>query len=354
MNVNNKVDVTVSFSLPFCLYLNDGAYFLSLDRNIKAEILLKKVRQEPWDKRLEFHIVNKDNIDDDAYYHVIRIIDGERDCIKGSKLKGDDTGYEIHEIEGGKGTMPALYIPPVYYNCELAKDERGLFRFTEVHIFIKQIERYNENIEYFYTALKIINRLSDVYRYVTKEYHIKRITEKDVMGYTSSISGSSGFHYCYSTSGIIPTREDISQDKHREIKRLLKDNEQIPISDLLLLDALYFMELGDYRRTIIESMIAIEPWIEKFVGKKLAEREVSNNHREDFFHVVTLAPQIKGLLKLLVKPEEIDYQLIDNLASTNSLRNKIIHEGFVNASRSDAEKAIDCTEKIISFIRENI
>jgi hypothetical protein len=353
MDANNKVGVTVFFRLPFCLYLNDGSYSVSLNSDVKAEILLKKVRQEPLDMRLEIQMLNKYHIEDDAYYRVKRIADGKRDVIKGLELKDVEAAYEIHAIEGGKHTRPELWIPPYYYNCELERDERGTFRFTEVSILIKQIEWHN-SIEYLDIAIEIINRLIDVYRYVTKEYHVRRITAKDIMAYSCSRSDKADFIYGYSASGIVPIREDFSETEHLEIKRLLKNNEQIPICDLMLLDAENFLELRDYRRTVIESIIAIEPWIEKFVEYKLAERRVSNIHIKDFLNVVTLAPQIKGLLKLLIEPEDLDYQLIDDLATINKIRNNIIHEGYINVSRSDAEKAINCTTKIISFIRENI
>ncbi|MGB2841531.1 MAG: hypothetical protein WBC40_03495 [Halobacteriota archaeon] len=361
MDTNNKVDVEVLFYLPFCLYLNDGTYSLTLNKDIEADVSLKKVRQKPCDMRLEINILSKGEIDGDAYYEVTSMIDGESYSIKGSNLKKEETGYEIHVIRYKNGRA-RLCLLPFYYNCELDKDERGFFRLTQVTITIRQIERYefDEEIKYFDTALKIINRLIDVYRYVTKEYHIKKITEEDVMAYSINIIGPIDItgprSLGYFQNGVIPLREDISPKEHLEIKRLLKDNEQIPISDLLLLDAKNFIRLGDYRRTIIESIIAIEPCIEKFVGQKLAERGVSKKHREDFFNNVTLSSQIKGLLKLLVKPEELDYQLIEDLATTNKLRNKIVHENVnvVNVSKLNAEKAINCTERIISFIRENI
>jgi hypothetical protein len=339
--------------------LNDGTYSLTLNKDIKADISLKKVRRDPGDMRLEFNILNKYEIDDDACYEVTSMIDGKSYSIKGSNLKKEETGYEIHVIRYKKG-RPRLCLLPFYYNCELDKDERGLFRRTQVTIIIKQIERYEfvEERKYFDIALKIINRLIDAYRYVTKEYYIKEIAKEDVISFSINIIGAIDItgpkSLGYFQNSVIPLREDISLENHLEIERLLKDNEPIPISDLLLLDAKNFMRLGDYRKTVIESIIAIEPEIEKLVNHKLVERGVSKNHRKDFFRTVTLSPQIKGLLKLIVKPEELDYQLIDDLASTNALRNKIVHDGFVDVLESDAEKAIKCAEGIISFIRENI
>jgi hypothetical protein len=359
MDTNNKVDVEVFFYLPFCLYLNDGTYPLILNKDIKADVSLKKLRQKPGDLRLEINILSEHEIDDDACYEVTSMFDGKSYSIKGSNLKKEERGYEIHVIRYKKGRA-RLCLPSYYYNCELDKDERGLFRFTQVTITIEQIERhvFDEEIKQFEIALKIINRLIEVYRYVTKEYHIKGITTEDVMAFSISIIGqidiTGPISLGYYPNRVVPLREDISPEKHIEIKKLLKDNEPIPISDLLLLDAKHFMKIGDYRRTVIGVIVAIEPCIKTFSNQKLAKIKVSKKHRKDFFHTVTLSPQIKGLLKLLIKPEDFDHLIINDLAEINNLRNKIIHEGFVDVSVSDADKAIKSAEKIISYIRENI
>lgn len=352
---NQKIDVDIYFDLPYCLYLKDGTYTVIVD-DIKADVTLQKKYQQSVDARLEINFWMKDQIDDHSFYSVKNIDTNEETIVEGSELKKDKAAYQILEVDNRKDPPLMLFAAPTYYNCELKGDKRGFVRYTCVNMTLKQVKRLEENMDYVWDALKVINRLIEVYRYVAKEPHIEKITINDL--YSISISTTFAFPPQWK---VVPLLDDLSEDQHLEIYKMSKNNEAAPLDSLLLLDAKIFLEKGDYRRVIVECVIAVEPLIEGFLDAKLKEAGISSDYRDDFFKAVTLSPQVKGLLKLFIQKEELDHQLINDLAKTIKLRNDIVHESFklkdgitqklIDVSMEDGEKAINCTEKIVSFIR---
>jgi hypothetical protein len=348
---NQKIDVSVSFYLPYCLYLEDGIYSVKVN-GINADVTLRKEHQKATDTKLEINFLIANEIEDNSLYTIENMVTNERKTVKGSELKKEDLSYQILEINNNSSPPLWLIATPTYYNCELKEDKRGIIRYTWVEMILRSIKKQEDYMDY---ALKVINRFIEIYRYVIKAHYMEKITLNDLYSFSYSEKGTGSFSFAYPPqSRVVPLIKDLSKSEHIEIREMLEDDKTPPFDSILLLDAKYFLEKEDYRRAVVECILAIEPWIEKFISSKLKEGEIPNKHRKDFFEKVTFSPQIKGLLKLFIKKQELNHQLIDDLIKTNTLRNKIIHEGFLDISRADAERAINCTEGIICFIKNKI
>lgn len=350
---SQKIDISIDFDLPYCLYLEDGTYSIVVN-DIEADISLRKDNCQSTDARLEICFLTKDKIEDDCLYFAENILAKEKIVLKGSDLKEEKGPFKILEMNNKKDPPQLLIMSPTYYNCELMEDPMGVVRHSCVEIVIKQTKKREDYME---LALKITNRLIDVYRYVAKAPYVQRITLNDIYSFAYNEIGALSFTYASPLEWkVVPLVNDLSKNEHSEIRRMLENNESTPFEDMLLLDAKMFIKKGDYKRALVECVVAVEPLIEKFVGSKLKEAGVSDKYRDDFFKNVTLAPQIKGLLKLFIQENELDYQVIEDLIKTNKLRNNIIHEQdrYINISKEDAEKAINCTEVIIFFIKSKL
>ena len=386
---NKGAKIKIIFPLPFCLYLKDGEYIINQNGE-EIVLSLEKKNPETFDSRLGIELLKPDKIEDNKEYLAVRVsnvveeskktytltrhdlekLKTKKDImylldkkpeklIKGSELKAIKEGYWII----GTVSEERNFVPPpcvLYMNCERRDDRRGFFRYTEVAVLMAH-ERTNVMDSNFWgnimdRSLNAINRLIEVYRYMTGDYYVERLTKEDI-----NVVRKHGEMEIYLNNEkitqpwemypkLVPFIEVKNGDVHRKLKEFLVKDIQIPIVDHLLLNAKDFLQKENYKMAIIESVTALEPTVEDFVKNKLSSMKISNNKIDGFMEKVTLSPRVGVMLKLFVDPNQFKHTIIDEISSTIKIRNKIVHEERIRVDKGEAEKAVKNIENLINFL----
>ena len=331
---DEEVKIKPVFYLPFCLYLKDGDYLIN--QNSEEIILfLKKESPDVFDTRVGFKPIIPSEIPDDETKYSGRDENG-----KGFR---EITARELRNEEGAY----CIENPLLCRGYELKNDKKGYFRFTKATVTLSLPKEERMNFPYIKKkALEVINRLIEVYRFITGDYYIERLTDSDIIYMYGNI-GEMGENF-WVHKNLIPFQPEKRLEEHEKIKKYLINNEQIPVEEELLLNAKDFLLKENYRMTIIESVTALEPTVEDFVKNKLSSMKI--NKIGNFMNKVTLFPRVGVMLKLFIDPNQFKHTIIDEICSTINIRNKIVHKKKIRVEKGEAEKAVKNIENLINFL----
>jgi hypothetical protein len=383
--------VVIVFSLPFCLLLPDGDYEVKLGENDIVTINLTKVIPKIFDERLPYRGFLKGEIEDISK---LRVMDSKTSISKEITVEDisniNSLQYLIHYItKDGKKITPQIdpgYIAKdvnlfdniiinpnkfkrvikdtckneiditddvlsqkrelgrtLTINSEIAKDRFGRFRYSKI--------RYtsNKNLhskDEFIRAIRAVNLLIDKYRALTNDYWITRIRENDIFLYMNVREDS--FDCSHVEKGISQIRTDHDEKIVNSLKQELFDMKpEFPFIHLRL-DALNAFEEGKYHLSIIYIITALESLVKTFLDFYFSKNYLDIKKQ---ILKMPLHNLITIILRLIVSSDELT-NLISNIKSAITLRNKIIHEAELNVSEKQAKKIIEDVTKFFEFLRK--
>ena len=387
---NNEAKIKIAFPLPFCLYLKDGEY--SINQNGEEIILsLEKKIPETFDSRLGIELLKPGKIEDDKEYLTVGVSKFEESPktytfpkpeleklktrkgktyliekpelikrIKGSELKDIKEGYLIIGIMSEEGDLR----PPqcvLYMNCERKNDKKGFFRYTEVTVLMAY-ERTNVMDSKFWSeimdkSLNAINRLIEVYRYITGDYYAERLTNE----YSEVVRkhGEMEILKFELHPKLIPFIGDKKEGVHRRLKDFLAEDKPVPIFENILLNAEDLLLKEDYRLAVLEAVIALEVYLHDFLENKFKNNK---KYDEPLINHLLKRPDINLRLKELLelatgkKLHEWNKSLWDEWDSgkdgVKKLRNDITHRKKITVTPEEAKNAINTIEEIIRCIKK--
>lgn len=119
------------------------------------------------------------------------------------------------------------------------------------------------------SALRVVNRLVDVYRLRTGSDYIQRLPGIHVtdLFFRPHNVGSHGASFGHGIRSAIMNRSEI---EIREIADLLASGTDLPIPDLLMLDAEASLENNQYTLAVVHVFQALELFLEEFLRGRLA------------------------------------------------------------------------------------
>lgn len=167
-------------------------------------------------------------------------------------------------------------------NVELKYDCHGLTRALDAKIQlpgplldiqpgdigIKGKDNSDPSFNVLETALEVINKFIDGYRYLSGEFHVKRLSRHDLVGvWMMEIDWYKDRRYVVSsavsllTPGLTLARNPAPVGFQAELQEWLY-KPHIPLHGLLLLNAKANMQIGDYRMAIIDSRSSLEVMVD--------------------------------------------------------------------------------------------
>ena len=163
-------------------------------------------------------------------------------------------------------------------------DTSGIFRFSKLFIEIDTDYEYkrlktdpgytNSTIKEISTfVLKIVNRIIDSYRHITKEAHFERLSELDVnIRDIYFVEPNLGFN------GILPKNGFQSATMNRSITEIdkfkddLYNGTEYPVYEFLFLSAESSYDKNMFTLALVQSFQAFEIFLESFLRLKFTER----------------------------------------------------------------------------------
>jgi hypothetical protein len=199
----------------------------------------------------------------------------------------------------------------------------------------------------------VINRVLDVYRYTTEEFHVDTIPKNELRDYkvrTINEDGTFDNRESMVTGGITGWLVHVPPEPiPDEALRLLGDGTELPIPRVLYLNAKREEFYENYRLAVVEAETAFEVLIDQVIAQYYREQSRSSAEIENILQA--------GLRNL------IDHHIVrscgeafagtpEHTAWDNdlyNLRNSVVHSG-ASVGSSQARQALDAAERAMKWI----
>lgn len=238
-----------------------------------------------------------------------------------------------------------------FENVEIQNDPIGQYRYTSVRMALTLAPEDEAEV----VVLATINRLVDVYRYVTGRAYLHPLQISDLVDLVverpSKHEGQ--VFFAFGGGGLGMAYPDDTGDVHREVARLLDADDPIPLHAELLLTARRLAIGGYTRQAVIDAVAALEVFVEELLRARLTAK---GKPPADVDTVLD-RERIGDLMK---KPMEdaIGWRVSSDVAlwadwlRVNGVRRGATHRGAVVAPEA-AVDAVDVVERVIAAVIGN-
>lgn len=343
--MNEKMDAKglmakVSFSLPFCLYIEDDSYEVQMPSYV-AMVSTKRKKQEHIDPRWGIEEATTELVRD--RYGRIRYTSVEI-TLSGQALIEQETKRRIREGE----------IQAEGPTIEVTLDTNEL------------ISEYSQAA--LEEGMAVANYFISVYREVTHDFYIKTFSKDAIYRATINwfyenefLGGTEHGHFGKGMTlepiGLLPAT-------NLQFRQRLKVYSLTPLYAELAMNARDYLDLENYRMAVIESRTCIEVVIDQLLQAHFIEQGTSveivkrllNVRRRDVQTIEDALEKAwinnkltKGLKHVLGKSLDEDVELWEKWQRAKSNRERAVHKA-VDVTQADAKDAVDTLSQIFDFI----
>lgn len=237
-------------------------------------------------------------------------------------------------------------------NIEFLRDRWGVDAYSKVEIETEKNfsgDTKAEDAKKF--TLNIINDFINLYRYFDNEsIHLANLIEEDLFEFMVETDGHGIFSLGFSGGMTVLDPKKITEISNR-LEKAINEKYQIPFWRELLLKTHHYFFVGDYRMSILESIIALEFVLATFIKNECKEKGISDGEAEKYIIDVGLSGNLKINIKLLLEKEKLPPDIIFNKCKAGiKIRNAIIHEGRKFVSQKEVEETIWAVSEMIHFL----
>lgn len=261
---------------------------------------------------------------------------------------------------------------------EQERDTQATYRYTWVWVFIPFAaenltdldKAWNQVLRmkdwYCHLAIRIVNRFLEVYRFNSKQYHVKLLTGREVqfdyilafmLNENPPSSPTSNFttKLVQITYGgdLLPQINPLPNKIVSDIQTQLKSLQGVPLSENLLLNAYNYLNQGEYRLTVIEVETAFEAAIYQHL------RKYFRNNLDSLIEAETKAQnKFTNLIKSkFCRPafgDKIFHEKTTEFKVWRSkvmeLRNNLVHGKIDTVTKEEAKDAIQTIEDTLNYL----
>lgn len=310
------MQIFIELELPFCLYVKDDWYRVLAPDGDPVEpfhIRLRKFRRD------------KEKIDYTTLYGAERI---------------------------GRG--------------ELWRDKHGTFRRTRALVVLPSAVVTFKDSPAFWAenawticqyAVKAVNRLVEIYRYVTQDYYVPFVSQEEVantfyVGLGTFTDGELAVGY-RNRMGYDPrltnTLPDYPEETSTEMQRMLDGTEQIPLYEEMIMRARSLLEEMNARMSVVEVQTAFEVFarsaVAVYYGKPENIGKIKDVTKLDFASIAN--SHLGKATNQRFQPGQSDHDRWRD--ATYLLRNRVVHQGYV-PSLQEALDAVLAVEYALEYL----
>lgn len=334
-----RKNTIIEMSIPFCLNFpqNFSCRVDIRQRNINAYVTFKKI----WTTK------GKDSSDADFFTEDKTTFFAKSEIVTPDIPQLEEHGWE--HLFTGK-------------NVVKINDNSGYFRYSKLFIEIdtnyskESIEKDKESLEKVHDEItdkcfEIVNRIIDVYRFITNEAYIDHLTSLNITN-IYFVKHNVGFHGILMGNGIESAIMNRSKKEIDRIEEMLKQSEPCPIHELFILNAESSFIKRMYTLAILESFQGLEIFLENFLISKYPEKGISEEEvRAKLVKVWNLKDRLKTLLpEVGIKNPNTDRKFWDKWCTMyDKDRNEVMHRGKEIDARKTRE-AMTLNKQMIAWI----
>jgi len=352
--------IQVVVRLPFCLYIPPCRYLFSYPKTGEP---IGVVPEKVWTDRAEGSTDIKDEL----------VIPDKTRYLANAEITTEWIGAPEPLTQGPKG-----------HNVEFDKDPTGYFRFARLTIefdwetptgfdpYKRDNEDQRDIVEELCSrSLDIVNHIIDIYRVVTGDGYIERVSYLIIEDIRIGIPGDCsirkqekftgekftykcGFHpYSFSAHGIRPAIVSKSSEVIDAFRSALESGLCPETHKLLRLNAGAALDRRDGKMAVIESFTSLEVYVEQFYHRKLSARmstaEIENLLTDG--NNWRLKDRLKTLLKKYFSRSiaNMDNKLWCDWLKAHEKRNNLIHHN-IEPSLEEARKIVELNDAILQLL----
>lgn len=233
-------------------------------------------------------------------------------------------------------------------NIDTIRDRWGIDAYSNVFILTEKIFSDTEKANEF--ALKIINYFIRAYRFYDKTaVHLVDLNSEDLFGFNYTYEGK-GAYVMNLAGGIVPSNPLLNYQVSSDIEKSLLDKFELPFWEELLMDAEQYIFQTNYRHSILESVIALEYVVSKFIKKKCLEKGISESDAKNYIRKVGIDGNIKTTIKLLINDKLPESKVFKKCELGIGIRNDIVHKGKKEVNIKKAQETYKFNKELIEFL----
>lgn len=243
-------------------------------------------------------------------------------------------------------------------NSEMHFDRLTRVAYTLVNIWFPMRVEWDKHKEIQGWIHAVINRLLEVYRYQTGEFHVDAIPINELWEYEIMDTNEDGTTFPSSVKcrRYFPLGSGVSLARiapvPTEARQLLRDGTKLPIPRTLYLNAKREELLENYRLAVVEAETAFETLVDQTVSQYYKEQGLSSTSIEN-----KLQTSLKNLIKHHI-PQACGQHFKGTAehaaweSNLYRLRNEVVHEG-ASVSADEAHKALEAAGQALQWIEAN-
>lgn len=309
--------IAIRFDLPFCIHLQNGAYEVKIEKD-RFEVELQKVWR------------NSENCstDDSIYDRQIRFETGT--------VRSGPIGSDAEAARTRIGT-----------NVEIGEDARGEFRFTRATVGLVVPADLDPDLEkVLEEALRVVNRIVDVFRFVSKRAYIPPVAVNDItfVEVVWPLTGASEYHGLYG-KGLEIAIVNETRSVHERVRVLLGSGEEIPLHSEMFLSARRLLGERSFRQSVVEAISALQVLVEQVLRVGRERGQISNGEAETL-RQDRLSDLMKNPFRKILGWSPADSQeLWSAWLKANELRRAIVHQG-ARPEESETTRSLEAVEAL--------
>lgn len=211
-------------------------------------------------------------------------------------------------------------------------------------------------------AVEWTNLFLEKYRTTFGYYWIRRLKPSEIAHFTLTFVAENGDEYTdgfmYAQDGLTPGSTTMDDAQRAILQSRLTDQQSIPTTLSLKLDAQGKLDIGEYRLAVLLAGTMFESFLKTSLREVMESEGRSEEYIENAFEyddgdyksVVTLA---KGCHKTFHFDFAGTEEYEDWSEDTRGLRNDVIHQGY-QPSEGEAERAVESAEAAVNVLAEKI
>jgi|tagenome__1003787_1003787.scaffolds.fasta_scaffold20938818_3 hypothetical protein len=323
--MTTKRDAVLRFDLPFCIHLKNDTY----------QVILGKRRfriqtQKAWRN-------SKDCSDDDS-------VGAEKSLFQEASYEMGPMGQTFEEAKAFVGT-----------NIERIDDPHGRFRYTKAAVWLEHPNPDKADAaKLLPEALSAVNRLVDVYRFVSDSPYLPHVGVEDI-DYAEVFVPDSG-RVLYATlfgKGIQNAVINESGAVHERVMEMLATGEDVPLGDELRLATRRLLGEGLWRQAVVEAVSSLDVFLAAtFQGERVEQGTMAEDQFEDLMSK-PITHRMKEPLRDTLGCSPVDRpSLWRDWIQSNKTRRKVVHAG-AQITEKEATKVVETIEALVAYMREH-
>ena len=259
---------------------------------------------------------------------------------------------------------------------EMGYDRWGRFLKTNIEVEVEgYIDHHSEIIlkksildmpkdKLIHSSLIAVNRLIEVYRNISLDPQIERLSYPDIV-FSKIYYRKKDGTLQYEADNFVICRDCAKMSFNGKlgfkgepyveaIKQALLKETTYSNDIVFMLNSKDALLREDFRRAILEAVISLEIVVSNFISHEYKKKNL-NPESDDLKNFLTdtgIRHKITSIIPLFLHDDTIDDKTVSECKGAIKIRNKIVHEGRVGINEVEATEAVFAIEEYVKRLKE--